>query len=389
MICVTGSNGKSTTTILITDILRAAKHKVISLGTIRYELEDEMLGSELTTPSPEIFFDLLDRGIQKGCDSLVMEVSSHALSQDRIRGVKFKRAVFTNLTQDHFDFHSGFEDYFAAKKKLFTEYLAEDGMAVINLDTPYGVRLAGEWKGARITFSRGETPEGNGADVVVGRQELSLSGTKLVVAYRDQEFEIRSQLIGSLNVENLLAAAACGLSLGLSPKIVAKGIAGTMVPGRNEVFPLPGGRFAVVDYAHTPDALERVLQSLRPLTPGKLWCVFGCGGDRDRSKRPLMGGIAERLADRVVLTNDNPRTENPVDILEGVRSGMVHPANAEVLEDRRSAIHHTLERMEPGDCLLVAGKGHENYQIAGSTRRHFSDQEEIEEWKKSGVKSWS
>lgn len=210
---VTGTNGKSTTTVLITDMLRAAKRRVISLGTIRYELEDEVLGSQLTTPSPEIFFDLLDRGVRKGCDTLVMEVSSHALSQDRIRGVRFKRAVFTNLTQDHFDFHSGFEDYFAAKKKLFTEYLTEDGMAVINLDSPFGLRLAGEYKGSRITFSRGETSKestsGMVADVVLRHQELSLSGTRMIVAYQGREFEMRSSLIGSLNVENLLAAAAC------------------------------------------------------------------------------------------------------------------------------------------------------------------------------------
>ena len=204
---VTGTNGKSTTTLLMTGILRAAGRKVISLGTIRYELGDEVLGPDLTTPSTDAFFELLDRGVRKGCDALAMEVSSHALSQDRVRGVRFKRALFTNLTQDHLDFHADFEDYFAAKKKLFTEYLTDDGVGIVNLDAPYGVRLLTDWKGARLTFSRGETPEGKKADVVLRSQELSLTGTRLTLAHQGREFEIRSPLIGSLNVENLLAAA--------------------------------------------------------------------------------------------------------------------------------------------------------------------------------------
>jgi len=377
---VTGTNGKSTTTLLMTGILRAAGRKVISLGTIRYELGDEVLGPDLTTPSTDAFFELLDRGVRKGCDALAMEVSSHALSQDRVRGVRFKRALFTNLTQDHLDFHADFEDYFAAKKKLFTEYLTDDGVGIVNLDAPYGVRLLTDWKGARLTFSRGETPEGKKADVVLRSQELSLTGTRLTLAHQGREFEIRSPLIGSLNVENLLAASAFGLSLNLSPEIIATGIAGVTAPGRNEVFSLPNGSFAVVDYAHTPDALERAPNSLRPLASGRLWCVFGCGGNRDRTKRPLMGGIAERLADRVVLTNDNPRNEAPVEILAEIRRGMTRPDEAFLMEDRRAAIRHALGALARGDCLLIAGKGHENYQITGPARTHFSDQEEIGKW---------
>ena len=378
---VTGTNGKSTTTFLISAILKAAGHKVISLGTLRYEVDDEAIDSNLTTPSPDVFFSLLARGVQKGCDVLAMEVSSHALSQDRVKGVLFKRAIFTNLTQDHLDFHSGFEDYFAAKKKLFTEYMTPDGIGIINLDTPYGVRLMKEWKGECLTFSRGETAEGKKADLVLKHQSLSLAGSQLKLAYKGEEFEIGSKLIGNLNVENLLAATAFGLSLDLSPEIIAKGISEVTVPGRNEVFPLPAtDGFAVVDYAHTPDALERVLLSLRPLTLGKLWCVFGCGGDRDRSKRPLMGAIAESTADRVILTSDNPRGESPSEILTEIRNGMRNPENAEVVEDRRDAIRKALQGLGSGDCLLVAGKGHEDYQIVGTERRHFSDQEEITAW---------
>lgn len=379
---ITGTNGKSTTTLLMSAVLRAAGRTVVSLGTIRYEIGDEVLGSDLTTPSTDAFFGMLARGVEKGCDSVVMEVSSHALAQDRVRGIHFSRALFTNLTQDHLDFHADFEDYFAAKKKLFTDYLAADGVGIVNLDSPYGIRLLQEWNGKRITFSRGETPEARHADLVVLAQELSLSGTTLKLSFQGGEvFTLTSKLIGSINVENLLAATAFGLSLGLSSDAIVQGIADVTVPGRNEVFSLAGDRgFAVVDYAHTPDALERVLESLRTLTPGRLQVVFGCGGDRDRSKRPLMGSIAERLADRVILTSDNPRSESPAAILEEIRGGMRDTAKVVVIADRREAIRDGLENLNDGDCLLVAGKGHEAYQIMGAERRHFSDQEEIVSW---------
>ncbi len=377
---VTGTNGKSTTVLLMTALLRAAGRKVVSLGTIRYDLEGEILSSDLTTPGPDVFFELLARAADQGCDSLAMEVSSHALSQDRVRGVRFRRAVFTNLTQDHFDFHGGFEDYFAAKKKLFTAYLAGDGVGIVNLDSPYGARLLEEWGGPRLTFSRAETAEGRRADVTLRRAELTLAGSRLVLSHRGRDLEIRSRLVGSLNVENLLAAAAFGLSLGLSDATLAAGMAEVTVPGRNQVIPLPGGAFAVVDYAHSPDALERVLHSLRPLTPGRLVCAFGCGGDRDRGKRPLMGAIAERLADGVVLTSDNPRSEDPEAILREIRAGLRRPDEARVIADRRTAIRTALAELRAGDCLLVAGKGHEDYQIVGAERRHFSDPEEIAAW---------
>jgi UDP-N-acetylmuramoyl-L-alanyl-D-glutamate--2,6-diaminopimelate ligase len=376
---ITGTNGKSTTTLLMGAVLRAAGRRVVSLGTIRYEIGDEVLGSDLTTPSTDAFFGMLARGVEKGCDAVVMEVSSHALAQDRVRGIRFARALFTNLTQDHLDFHKDFEDYFAAKKKLFTEYLADRGVGIVNADSPYGARLLKEWSGDRLTFSR---EAASGADLVVLSQELTLAGTTLELSFRGgAPFALHSRLIGSINVENLLAAAAFGLSLGISPDAVARGIAEVTVPGRNEVFSLPRDRgFAVVDYAHTPDALERVLESLRALTPGKLQVVFGCGGDRDRGKRPLMGAIAERLADRVILTSDNPRSESPDAILAEIRGGMKNPKAAWIEADRRAAIRTGLGRQATGDCLLVAGKGHEAYQIIGAERRHFSDQEEIAAW---------
>ncbi len=376
---VTGTNGKSTTVLLMSSILRAAGRKVASLGTIRYQIADEVLESTLTTPSTESFYAMLAKGAQAGCDAVAMEVSSHALAQDRVGGVRFRRAVFTNLTQDHLDFHADFEDYFAAKKRLFTEFLAADGMGVVNLDAPYGVRLLAEWDGPRFTFSRGETEEGREADLTVAEKALSLSGTRLKLRSGSTAFEVESPLIGDINVENLLAAAAFGLSLGLPADVVARGIAGVTVPGRNEVIRLSGGGVAVVDYAHTPDALERVLRSLRQLTPGKLRVVFGCGGDRDRGKRPLMGGIAERLADEVIVTSDNPRTEDPEAIMAGILAGM-SGKRARAIADRREAIREGAKGLAAGDCLLVAGKGHEDYQIVGTEKRRFSDREEVAAW---------
>lgn len=377
---VTGTNGKSTTVLLMSGILRAAGRRVVSLGTIRYQIGDEVLDSSLTTPSTEAFFGMLARGVSQGCDAVAMEVSSHALSQDRVRGVRFARALFTNLTQDHLDFHADFEEYFAAKKRLFTEYLLPDGVAIVNVDSPYGVRLLQEWQGARVTFSRGEDPAGRQADLVLHDADMSLDVTTLTLGWHGRSFTLASRLVGALNIENLLAATAFGLSLGLSPAAIASGIADVVVPGRNEVFRLANHAFAVVDYAHTPDALERVLGSLRDLTSGRLQVVFGCGGDRDRGKRPLMGAIAERLADRVILTSDNPRSEVPEQILEAIRAGMKRPETAIAFTDRREAIRHGLAQLRPGDCLLVAGKGHEDYQILGHQRIHFSDQEEIAAW---------
>ncbi len=384
-VAVTGTNGKSTVTKLVTGILRAAGRKVISLGTIDYEIDGIAIPSELTTPSPDAFFGLLRKGADEGCTALVMEMSSHALSQDRIRGVDFSRAIFTNLTRDHMDYHKDFEEYYQAKKRLFTEYLRPaqksislvgSGMAILNVDSEYGIRLGREFLGPKLTFSRGEEK----ADVMLIDSRLTLAGTDFAVEYRGETYRFNSRLVGIINLENLLAAVTLGFSLDLDASIIARGLAEITVLGRNQVFNLPNGAFAVVDYAHTPDALQRVLASLKPLTSGNLVCVFGCGGDRDRTKRPLMGGIAEASADRVYLTSDNPRSEEPRSILTEILSGVKHPTRFNVIADRREAINQALASVVSGDCLLIAGKGHEDYQIVGRVKQHFSDQEEILTW---------
>ncbi|MBW8888999.1 MAG: UDP-N-acetylmuramoyl-L-alanyl-D-glutamate--2,6-diaminopimelate ligase [Fibrobacteres bacterium] len=402
-VAVTGTNGKSTITKLTSSILKAAGRKVISLGTISYDIDGESLPSDLTTPGPDQFFGLLRQGADKGCTALSMEVSSHALSQDRVKGVLFSRAIFTNLTRDHMDYHPDFEDYYQAKKRLFTRYLRADGVAILNLDSPQGVRLAKELPCAKLTFSRGahtleasagQAEPANQAGISAGRpplarpqadlelksSRLTLSGSEFEIAFKGVPFRFQSKLVGSLNLENLLAAVAFGFSMGFDAGTIGKGIRDVTVLGRAQVFALPSGGFAVVDYAHTPDALERILISLRPLTPGKLACLFGCGGDRDRTKRPIMGKIAVTLADRAFLTSDNPRGENPEAILSEVAAGMPDASKATLIADRREAIRAALATLGRDDCLLIAGKGHEDYQIVGKTKRHFSDQEEILAW---------
>lgn len=384
---ITGTNGKTTITRLSAELLKAAQYRPIRLGTIDYAFGDKILPSPLTTPGSDQFFEMLEQGVSEGCDALAMEVSSHALSQDRIRGLKFQRVVFSNLTQDHLDFHGDMENYFAAKSRLFTaEYLAKDAQAVINLDSPYADRLIALAKGhgaGVLTFSQ----KGKDADLFLVSSRLELSGSALEMDFQGRKFTLTSSLVGAINLENLLAAVAIGWSLGLEDADMQAALGSVRVPGRNEVFPLPLGAFAVVDYAHTPDALERVLRSIRPLTANALHCVFGCGGDRDRGKRPLMGGIAATLADKVYLTSDNPRTEKPEDILADIAEGISNRGKVSIVADRRQAIRMALENAKAGDCVLIAGKGHEDYQIIGKTKQAFSDQAEIRAFLASTVSS--
>jgi UDP-N-acetylmuramoyl-L-alanyl-D-glutamate--2,6-diaminopimelate ligase len=305
-----------------------------------------------------------------------------------VAGVRFAVGVFTNLTPEHLDYHGDMETYFASKRRLFTELLpAAGGRAVINIDDVYGARLAAELPGSLTC--------GLTAEALVRPREvrLSLSGIEGIIETPAGPFVLRSPLLGNFNLQNLLCAAGAGLALGLAPATIAEGLAtATLVPGRLERVDNDREALVLVDYAHTGDALEKVLTTLRELSPRRIITVFGCGGDRDRRKRPIMGEVTARLSTLAVLTSDNPRTEDPLAILGEVRQGAlrVHPrewsrqeaqamagSGFVVIPDRREAIGFAVSLLGPGDLLLVAGKGHEDYQIIGRERRHFDDREEL------------
>jgi UDP-N-acetylmuramoyl-L-alanyl-D-glutamate--2,6-diaminopimelate ligase len=318
----------------------------------------------------------------------VLEVSSHALAQERASGLSFAAAAFTNLTRDHLDYHRDMERYFAAKARLFEEHLAPSGTAIVNVDDPFGARLARSLETRGVGLWRQGTAEG--CDLRALRVRQSVRGIAATVATPAGGLEVTSPLIGSHNVENLLTAAGLALASGLTPSAVEKGLSASLgAPGRLER--IEGrGVLAFVDYAHTPDALARALAALRSLEPPRVVLVFGCGGDRDRGKRPLMGEVAGRGADLVLATSDNPRSEDPLAILAEIVPGLEqagcrrldHAAAARgeagylVLPDRREAIHTALELARPGELVLIAGKGHEDYEIVGTEKRPFDDRVE-------------
>ena len=385
---VTGTNGKTTTTYLVENILRAGGRRPAVLGTINYRFGSRLCPSRHTTPEAVDLLRTVADFRQAGADALVLEVSSHALDQQRVAAVHFAVAVFTNLTPEHLDWHGDMEGYFASKRRLFTELLAAaDGRAVINVDDPYGARLAAELPAA-LTCGRSAA-----ARVRPRQVRMGLSGIEALVDTPAGELALRSELLGEFNLQNLLCAIGAGLALGLPLMEIAAGVAQTPpVPGRLERVENELGALILVDYAHTSDALEKALATLRELSPRRILTVVGCGGDRDRSKRPVMGEIAARYADLAILTSDNPRTEDPRAILAEVRAGAqrVHPlpwAPDEVhrhsgrgfveLVERREAIRFAVAQLQPGDLLLIAGKGHEDYQIVGRERFHFDDREEV------------
>lgn len=393
LVGITGTNGKTTTTYLVEGILAAAGLSAAVLGTISYRFGSTVLGASHTTPeSTELqaaFRQLADAGAQ----AFVMEVSSHSLEQKRVDGCHFDVGVFTNLTRDHLDYHQTMAAYQTAKQRLFSELLLPDTVkprrrAVINLDDPAGrdfVRAA-----VCPVISYGITAD---ADVTVRDLSSSVDGIHGVLVTPAGETAFCSRLVGRYNLSNILAAVATGIALELPLAEISQGVARqASVPGRLERIPNQRGITCLVDYAHTGDALENVLTTLKELATGRIITVFGCGGDRDPGKRPVMGEIAARLSDFAVVTSDNPRTEDPLKILGQVRDGILplgvrEYSQAElaqgfdakgftVLENRREAIRLAARLAQPGDILLLAGKGHEDYQIIGTTKHHFDDREE-------------
>ena len=377
LVGITGTNGKTTTSHLIRAILEADGKPTGLIGTIDYRIGERLIPATHTTPESLELHALLAEMVRSGCVAAVMEVSSHALAMSRVEGLGFRAAVFTNLTQDHLDFHGSMEEYFRAKKILFDSLRARD-VAVVNADDPYGIRILGETPAARITYGFGPA-----CDVRASGVELGIEGSRFTVVYPGGEIEIRSRLTGRFNVQNILASCAAGVGLGIGFPAIAAGIQSVeAVRGRFERVVSPAGWTAIIDYAHTPDALENCLRTIRELVPPegghRVITVFGCGGNRDRGKRPIMGRIASEWSDIAIVTSDNPRDEDPASIIEAIVAGMIRGRESYTDADRRSAIRSALMKARSGDVVLVAGKGHETYQIIGATRHHFDDREEVE-----------
>jgi UDP-N-acetylmuramoyl-L-alanyl-D-glutamate--2,6-diaminopimelate ligase len=398
LVGVTGTNGKTTLTYLTESVLEAAAIESGIIGTINYRYAGHEIPSHHTTPESLDLNEMLDEMVRAGVEAVAMEVSSHALAQERVRGLDFDVGVFTNLSRDHLDYHRDMHEYFAAKSRLFTDYLKASAKprkaAVIYGDDPHGRQLLEQLRSSSLDlWSYGEGKEWDVHPLKVERDVAGLRGT---IAARGQTIEFDSPLIGAANLQNILGAIGVGRALGIEPAVLARGIHRLKsVPGRLEKVANDRGITILVDYAHSPDALEKVLGAVRPLSQGKLICVFGCGGDRDRGKRPLMGEIAARLSDIVVLTSDNPRTEEPSAILDEVEAGVKknalkklalaevasqadtkEAARGYIIEaDRRKAIGIALSAASAGDLILIAGKGHEDYQILGTKKIHFDDRE--------------
>ncbi len=371
LIGVTGTNGKTTTAWLVYNILKGHNWPVALLGTIRYLMPDgtEEVAS-LTTPPSIKWQALLRQALDRGAKATVAEVSSHALALSRVAYSRFSVSVFTNLSRDHLDFHRDMEDYFHAKETLFRRWT--DGPWVVNIDDPYGKRLARKAGPSLISFGLSEE-----ADVRPLRWSTDMNGIKAEILAGQQRIEIESSLIGLLNLYNILASVAVAVHLGVPEETIRTSLKETRpVPGRLQRVPTEWGASVVIDYAHTPDALHKVLETLRPLTEGRLITVFGCGGNRDRGKRPLMGEVASRLSDLVIITSDNPRWEEPEEIIKDILAG-VRTDNYRVIPDRSRAIEEALRLARPSDTVLLAGKGHEDYQEVKGQRVHFSDYEEV------------
>ncbi len=375
---VTGTNGKTTTTYLLKSILESWRKKVGLIGTIQCMIGDETYDAEHTTPEALEFQGLLQRMLAAGCTHVVSEVSSHALAQRRVDGTVFRAGVFTNLTRDHLDFHKTMDDYYHAKERFFGQLL--DGPSIINYDDSYGRRLmsylTGFPKGPKRFNTYGLE---KGADFIAADIKDSFGGLRFRIITGEGEYETESAFLGLPNVYNILSAAGTAVSLGVPWDMILRGIKDARpVAGRFERIEAGQKFLAIVDYAHTEDALERLVYTARGLTEGKVITVFGCGGDRDRGKRPRMGAIATRLSDFVVITSDNPRSEKPDEIIKEIETGAVR-RNYLTEPDRREAIKRAVLLAGDGDVVLVAGKGHESYQIAGGRSFHFSDREVLEE----------
>ena len=377
---ITGTNGKTTSAMLIRFLLNQANKPCGMISTVEYDMGNgNVTAAERTTPEAAELFESIKAMQNNQLENFVMEASSHALAQSRIGAMQFKAAIFTNLTGDHLDYHHTMEEYFQAKKQLFTEHLQAGGIAVINCDDPYGKRLTGSLKPEElITFGTGEC---------MWKIENAVTGAdgsnfELVKGNIRQKFSIN--LCGAYNIYNTAGAVLALAASNVLPLAESAAILQNnhfTVPGRLESFTLPNGAKVFVDYAHTADAVQNVLTTLKALNPAELTTVFGCGGDRDKSKRPVMGKIAAELSDKVYLTSDNPRSEEPETIINEIKSTIAPDCRQlTVISDRQSAIFQALQNANPGGIVLIAGKGHENYQEINGVKYHFDDREVVRDF---------
>jgi UDP-N-acetylmuramoyl-L-alanyl-D-glutamate--2,6-diaminopimelate ligase len=395
LIGITGTNGKTTSSYILKSIIEAHGQTTGLIGTIHYIIKEKLYPALHTTPESPEFQSLLHTMLASGCTVVVSEVSSHALAQYRVDGAVFHTAVFTNLTRDHLDFHKTMEEYYRAKQRLFSELLAGDGTAAINIDDQYGKRLASRLQndGFRRCITFGIASE---ADVAACDINNTFDGLRFVLSCGRERYDVSSPLVGVPNVYNILSAASAALSLGLPWEVILRGIEkAKSVPGRFEKVQAGQSFLCIVDYAHTEDALERLILTARGLLSPRMRregnsvsdvrgpspriiTVFGCGGDRDRGKRPAMGGIATRLSDVVIITSDNPRSEDPAAIIREIEEG-AEKKDYLIEPERKQAIKKAVDMAADGDILLIAGKGHETYQEIRGVRHDFDDREVLKE----------
>ncbi|MBI3190054.1 MAG: UDP-N-acetylmuramoyl-L-alanyl-D-glutamate--2,6-diaminopimelate ligase [Ignavibacteriales bacterium] len=378
MVGVTGTNGKTTSSFIIKSLMET-KEKTGLIGTIEYQIGNEQLPATHTTPESLELQELFARMVREGCSSCVMEVSSHALHQHRVQGIEFQAAVFTNLTQDHLDYHKTMEEYYQAKKILF-DSLPKSSTAIINIDDEWGRKLYQTVASRKLSF--GISPD---AEIRASNISLSVSGTSFMLEFADISMTIQTPVVGRFNVYNVLASIGAGYVLGISFEEMQKQFQTIHpVPGRFEQIQSPAGWTAIIDYAHTPDALEKALKAIHDVSgqnrKGRIITVFGCGGNRDITKRPKMARIASELSDVVIVTSDNPRNEEPEIIIDQIMEGIL--PNKEIIReaDRSGAISIALHLAREHDIVLIAGKGHEDYQIIRDRKLPFSDKQHVQEY---------
>ncbi len=375
VIGVTGTNGKTTVTYLIESILGMAGQQVGLIGTIEYRYGSTRLKASNTTPSPLLLAQHFSKMCDQQIDTVVLEVSSHAIHQKRILGIQFDIGVFTNISQDHLDYHKTMDEYVAVKRSFFLDYLGArpQAIGIFNLDDPHGKEFSEAYPHQKLTYGLNSP-----ADIRVKNYSFQPDGTYISLDIQGTDAHLFSPLLGVFNIMNILAAMAAGVALQIPAELLCKGVEKVCtIPGRFERVTCGQAFYVIVDYAHTPDALHRVLVNARQLTAGKIITVFGCGGDRDQSKRPIMGRMVGEMSDYAIITNDNPRTEDPLTIAKAAEKGLLDasmtPERHQIILDRREAIAQALQRAQPNDLVLIAGKGHEDYQIIGTTTQKFDD----------------